>query len=188
MKHTGRMTGLGEAIERVLGKADPTGKRYGARAVVAWREVAGEEISRRTKGFALRENGELVVFVDSAPWAHQLSLMSTELIERLNSHLGRTEVRSIRFKVSRGVADEMRWQAAEQDAEGFYEPEETPPVPLSEREREQAAALVRPIRDPELREIALRVMIKDLEQKKGLRKRAGQNAETRPPGPGGEVL
>lgn len=169
-----RTIGLGEAMDDVLRKADPKGRRHGARAVAAWREVVGEDIARHTQGFAMRENRELVVFVDSPAWATQLSLMSTEFIDRLNTHLGQKAVRSLRFTVSRNVATEMEWSAAEQTGEEYYAPDESEPIPLTENERDQAAHIALAVHDPELREVALRVMIKDLERKKGERERAAQ--------------
>jgi hypothetical protein len=175
-----RTIGLDEAMNDVVRKADPSGKRHGAQAVAAWHQVVGDDIARHTRGFALREKRELVVFVDSAAWANQLSLMSTELVDRLNAHLGRSEIRILRFTVSRKVSDEMKWSAQEDATDEFYAPDLTEPVPLTEREREQALHIAGSVRDPELRELALRVMIKDLERKKGARERAAQEGHSAP--------
>ena len=167
---------IGDVAERVLKKADPAGKRHGARAVAAWAEVVGPEIARHTRGFAVREGGELVVFVDGNAWANQLALMSEDLRSALNSHIGSEQVRSLRFTVSRKVAEERQWMATQDAAEGFYETADAPPVPLDDTEREQAVAIARSVKDPDLREVALRVMIKDLERKKGERQRAASGA------------
>lgn len=175
-----RTIGIGEALDDVVRKADPSGKRHGARAVAEWSRVVGDEIARHTRGFALREKRELVVFVDSPAWANQLSLMSAELVDRLNSHLGRNEVRTLRFTVSRKVSDEMKWSAEEDAVDEFYAPDPTEPVALTEREREQALHIAGSVRDPELRELALRVMIKDLERKKGARESAAQGSRKTP--------
>ena len=161
------MVGLVEEASRVLKRADPMGRRHGAQAVSAWGEVVGPEIASRTRGFALRENRELVVFVDTAAWATQLSLMSEELLERLNSHMPHNQVRSIRFTVSNKVASEVVWQAIEEGADAFYEPDPSKPVPLDATEMKQAEHVARAIKDPALRALALRVMVKDLELKKG---------------------
>jgi hypothetical protein len=171
--------GFDDVIARVLRRADPAGKRHGAQAVVAWDSVVGPEIARHTRGFALRENGQLVVYVDSAAWANQLSLMSDELAEQLNSHLGQTTVRAIRFTASRTVSDRVKWEATEDDTDVFYRPDDVEPLPLDGTEVEQARHVAAAIRDQRLRAVALRVMIKDLERKKGQRSRAAEEHEER---------
>ena len=171
---------MGEAAERVMRRVDPSGKRHGARAVAAWRAVAGDTVAEHSRGAALRENGELVVYVDSAAWAQQLSLMSDDLKTRMNAHLGRPLVRSMRFTVSRAVAKEARQEEVEAAADEFYAPDEPAPVTLSETERNQAEHVARPVRDAELREVVLRVMIKDLERKKGMREQARGNVSEEP--------
>jgi hypothetical protein len=167
---------FGGIADRVIGKADRKGKRHGAGAVLAWREVVGEAIAGHTKGFALREKGELVVFVDSAAWANQLALMSGDLIDRLNSALGEDSVKSIRFTVSRKVAAEAMWGALTEDDREGGEPDEPDPVPLDETEARQAAYIANAVGDPELREVALRVMIRDLELKKAKRLKRAEGA------------
>lgn len=162
-----QMVGWSEEAARVLKRADPAGRRHGARAVAAWREVVGPEVALRTRGFALRESGELVVFVESAAWATQLQLMSEELLARLNSHLGHNEVRHIRFTVSRNVSTEATWRTMEDEVDAFYQAEDTEPLPLSATELRQAEHVAQAIKDPSLRALALRVMVKDLELKKG---------------------
>ena len=168
---------LGDIVSGVLKRVDRLDKRHGARAVTAWREVVGEEIARHTRGFALRENRELVVFVDGAAWANQLSLMSDELKTRLNTHLGEKSVSSLRFTVSRKVADEVGWEELSRETEGYYAHEVVTPAPLDDIELGQAAQVAHVVKNDALREAALRVMIKDLEQKKGARSIGGR---TRP--------
>lgn len=164
-----RTADINELAKRVLGRADRHGKRAGAAAVGSWNEVAGAEIAKRTRGFALRDGGELVVFVESAAWANQLSLMSQDLLERLNNHLGENQVTSIRFTVSRRAKhDEL---ALQQTGEApVPAARQHISTPLDETERAQALQVASVIKDEALREAALRAMIKDLEQKKGLRR------------------
>lgn len=159
-----------DAADRVLGRIDTTGKRHGARVVGVWSEVVGPDIARHTRGFALREDRELVVFVDSPAWANELSLMSGDLTKRINAHIGEESVTSLRFTVSRKVATEGVWNAAIEEAEAAYKPDDVQPRPLSKVEQDQAAHVAAVINDPDLREIALRVMMKDLALKKGARK------------------
>jgi hypothetical protein len=166
--------GLGEVMRSLIRDADPKGRRHGARAVLAWDEVVGPTIAEHTRGFALRDAGELVVLVDSPVWATQLSMLSQELISRLNGRLGEDAVRSIRFTVAKDASIAREHDVATPDSEQGAKGCDPEPIPLTETEREQAAHIARAVRDPELREIALRVMIKDLERKKGRRESAGQ--------------
>lgn len=160
---------FGDAAERVLGRIDTDGKRHGARVVGVWSDVVGPDIAHHTTGFAFRENHELVVFVDTPTWANELALMSGDLMRRINERTGQESVTSLRFTVSRKVATERAWSRAIEEGETTYEPDQTEPRALSDVEREQAAHVAAAIKDPELREVALRVMIKDLALKKGAR-------------------
>ncbi|MHB1135860.1 MAG: DciA family protein [Coriobacteriia bacterium] len=166
---------FGDAAERVLGRMDTVGKRHGARVVGVWSEVVGADIARHTQGFAFREGRELVVFVDTPTWANELSLMSADLMRRINSRIGEESVTSLRFTVSKRVATERVWSAAIEQSEAAYEPDQVEPSDLSDVEQDQAAHVAAVINDPELREIALRVMLKDLALKKGSREGAGSD-------------
>lgn len=158
-----------DAAERVLGRIDAGGKRYSARVVGVWSEVVGPDIARHTRGFAFRDDKELVIFVDTPTWANELSLMSGDLVARINARVGEGSVSSLRFTVSKRVATERAWSAAIEHGEAAYEPDQVQPRELSETEQDQAAHVAAVITDPELREIALRVMMKDLALKKGAR-------------------
>lgn len=174
MARTKKTLPLRALASGVIRKADTAGRRYGSLTVEAWPKVAGDEIARHTRGFALRDNQEFVVFVDGAAWANQLSLMSEDLRQRLNTHLGDNAVKTLRFTVSRAVAEATTREGVEQAAEEYYTPEVPDPAPLDEVELEQAKHVATAVRDAELREAALKVMIKDLEQKKGARLRMGR--------------
>jgi len=175
-------TAFGDLGDRMLERIDPRKRRYAARAVAAWAEVAGADIAHHTLGSALRETGELVVYVDSPTWASELTLMSERLKDGINERIGQELVKSIRFTVSRRVSDEAVRMQAEEENEGFYEPDTTTPLPLDENERAQAEYVASVVADEELRQAALRVMVKDLEWKKG--QRAAKTAEEASEAPG----
>lgn len=176
MSRLRRIAGLPEVMSKVLKAADPVGKRHSARAVAAWQEVVGPAITEHTRGFALRDGQELVVFVDSPAWAQQLSFMSDELVRRLNAHVGTTAVRHLRFVVSRKVAEEIAWERldAETTQQADAAGDERERVPLTETERAQAEYVADAVRDPKLREVVLKVMVGDLERKKAERQRTAQ--------------
>lgn len=166
---------FGDAAERVLGRLDNVGKRHGARVVGVWSDVVGPDIAHHTQGFALREGRELVVFVDTPTWANELSLMSGDLMRRINERIGEESVTSLRFTVSKTVSTERAWSEAIKRGEDAYEPDPVVPAELSEVERDQAAHVAAVIEDPDLREIVLRVMMKDLALKKGSREGTGSD-------------
>ncbi|MDI6901859.1 MAG: DUF721 domain-containing protein [Anaerosomatales bacterium] len=172
---------FGDLGDRMLERIDPRKRRYAARAVEVWAEIAGADIAQHTLGSALRESGELVVYVDSSTWASELALMSERLKDGINERIGQELVRSIRFTVSRRVGDDAVRVQAEKDSDEFYEADATPPVSLDESERAQAEYVASVVTDEELRETALRVMVKDLEWKKG--QRVAKTAEEAPEAP-----
>lgn len=176
---------FGPLAARVLGRADTHSKRKGAAAVGAWAVVAGDAIASHTRGFALRDDGELVVFVDGSAWANQLSLMSEELMTRLNEHLGEQSVRTLRFTVSRRARE--GFAAPEQDTEaGLADADWPEPVGLDEIEMAQASRVASIVKDEALREAALRAMRRDLELKKGLRLNRSGEQRKHAPGTGRE--
>lgn len=61
-----------------------------------WRRALGRRIAERTEVGQLR-GGELLVYVASAAWAQELSLLTREILERLAAHGVRAE--RIRFRV-----------------------------------------------------------------------------------------
>jgi len=164
---------LGDVTRRIIERADPSGKRHGARAVDAWNLAAGPEIAKHTHGAALRD-GNLVVYVDSAAWANELVLMTDRFLSVIRSETGKDTVRSIRFTVSKRVSEVRAEEKRAEAVDDYYQPDSA--EPLTANELSQAAHVAAAVHDNALREAALRVMIKDLEWKKGVRTR--KSAET----------
>lgn len=78
----------------------------------SWRRLLGDRVARRTEPGALA-GGVLTIFVASAPWAQELSLLSRELIERLKPL--NLRIMSLRFRVRpqiQGPAAQPRRRAA----------------------------------------------------------------------------
>ena len=65
---------------------------------MAWDHVAGEGLRQQTTPIGLQEQ-RLVVAVADGIWRRQLSLMSNQLLFRLNSLLGQRVVTFIEFQV-----------------------------------------------------------------------------------------
>jgi hypothetical protein len=177
MKRRGTQGDLKGMADAYLGRLDPKGKRFGSRATSAWNRVVGEEISRHTTGSALRD-GELLVYVDSAVWANELAAMSEHLRERLNEEMGEALVRSVRFAVSRKVAEQRKEREAEEQIHAHYAKDDVESVALTEQERLQVEYMTAAIADEGLRDAAVRAMTRHLEWKKGTRARNGRQASS----------
>jgi predicted nucleic acid-binding Zn ribbon protein len=93
-----RPTPLAEALTRYLKRAGLS-KRVGQASVVEqWAELVGPQIARVTAAEAVTPDGVLRVRVATAAWATELSLMTPQILARLNT--GRT-----------GRITAIRWQA-----------------------------------------------------------------------------
>lgn len=68
-----------------------------ARVQEVWRSAAGEAIARDAQPTAER-GGVLTVVCSAAVWAQELTLMSSSLLERLNSALGEELVHELRCR------------------------------------------------------------------------------------------
>jgi len=62
-----------------------------------WEEIVGTEISRKAKPDKIVRN-TLYVSVASSTWANELGMMSSQLIDRINSFVGEDVVKSIKFR------------------------------------------------------------------------------------------
>jgi hypothetical protein len=164
----GSKTDLNSALGKVVRRLDRSsgGGWRNVRATEVWPEVVGPTISAHTGRVFLRGD-ELVVYVDSPIWAAELSAMAETLRGRVNEGLGKAEVRSIRFAVSREVSAERKKQGQEQREieEGSRRVE---PVPLTELEIEEVRESVSAIENEALREAAFRATVKHLEWSRGI--------------------
>ncbi len=100
-----------------------------------WRRIVGDRIARRTEPGALHD-GVLTIYVASAPWAQELSLLTTELLERLKPLA--LSVSSVKFRV--------RQQIQGPAATPKRRPAARAPLPSELRRRVDA------VQDPELRQ------------------------------------
>lgn len=65
-----------------------------------WRRLLGDRVARRTEPGGL-SGGVLTIYVASAPWAQELSLLTNELLERLKPLALR--ISSVRFRVRQQI-------------------------------------------------------------------------------------
>ena len=161
---------ISEMLEKISRRLDRKsgGALLQPRIAEAWRLVAGETVCSHTAGSYLRQ-GELVVEVDSAVWATELSALSEQYREAVNEKLGQPLVKSVRFSVSRKVGEKRRFKERQRQEDAEKTQDEVPSVPLSDAEFEQVRLSVENIPDQELREAVLRATVADLEWKKGIK-------------------
>src|SRR5690349_24879951 len=65
-----------------------------------WRRLLGDRVARRTEPGSL-SGGVLTIYVASAPWAQELSLLTNELMERLKPL--KLTISSLRFRVRQQI-------------------------------------------------------------------------------------
>ena len=120
-----------------------------------WEKTVGPVIARHAQPQAVRGK-KLMLVVDSPAWMQQLSLLKPEIMEKVNSTLGKKTINDITLRLG-----EVESQAA---------PPEEPPVRsvLNQDERGKIEDYVRGISDPDTREAVRRVIEKDfLSRKQG---------------------
>ncbi len=124
------------------------------RIVSRWEKTVGPAIARHAEPRVLRGK-KLYLSVDSPAWMQQLSLMKPELIEKLNSDLGK------------GVIQDIALNMGEIAPASGREPDRPPArLPLSDEERGRIEQIVKDIPDPETRDAIKRVIEKDFQSKK----------------------
>lgn len=73
------------------------GKLRTSKIFSCWGEIVGTEISMKTKPQKLSGN-TLFISVEGSTWANELSLMSAELVNKINSFIGEDVVKNLKFK------------------------------------------------------------------------------------------
>jgi predicted nucleic acid-binding Zn ribbon protein len=65
-------------------------------AIVYWDSVVGQEISQRTEPYKIAE-GILYVRVKDPVWRNELQFFKNEIIDKLNSRIGKQLVKEVKF-------------------------------------------------------------------------------------------
>ena len=93
---------VSELLTRYLARAGLSERIAQAGVVEAWPELVGERIARQAQAVAVRDDGVLVVRVRSAPWAQELSLMTPQVIARINAGREAGRISGIHWVIGRG--------------------------------------------------------------------------------------
>lgn len=88
---------IGSVIDSVVEEMGINRKLNTSSIFNHWEDIAGKEIAKRSRPRRLVRK-TLYVSVTSSTWANELSLMSEELIKKINSFTGEEVVKTIRFR------------------------------------------------------------------------------------------
>jgi predicted nucleic acid-binding Zn ribbon protein len=88
---------IGSIIGNVIENLNMRNKLNISNIFNCWEKIVGTEIYKKTKPQKIAR-GILYISVTTSTWANELSLMSGQLIEKINSFIGEEVVKSIRFR------------------------------------------------------------------------------------------
>lgn len=92
-----KIENIGSIIDDVVKKMDMKRKLNISNIFNRWEEIVGTEICKKTKPERIIR-GILYISVSTSTWANELSLMSGQLIKKINSFIGEEAIKNIRFK------------------------------------------------------------------------------------------
>ena len=143
-------------VKGALHRLNLDAKMQGYAAWAVWDKAVGDTIAQQAQPAFMR-GGVLFVKCSSSAWMQQLQFMKGKMCEQLNRLLGKEVIKDIRFQM--GMIDRSsRGDATVKDQE----------VVLDAAEQARIDEALRPLADPEMREIARRIMIKEASAKKTL--------------------
>jgi len=145
------------AVKGALHRLNLDAKMKGYAAWGVWEKAVGDTIAQQAQPAFMR-GGVLFVKCASSAWMQQLQFMKGKICEQLNRLLGKEVIKDIRFQM--GMID------SRPHGEPSAKNQE---IVLDAAEQARIDEALRPLADPEMREIARRIMIKEASAKKTLR-------------------
>jgi len=89
---------LKEVIDKVLRINSMHSKLDEVDVVLAWKEVFGEVVNKKTRRIMLQSDGTLLVSIDSGPLKEEFNHETEKVVKMLNAHLKRDVVRGVRIR------------------------------------------------------------------------------------------
>jgi hypothetical protein len=120
-----------------------------------WAKAVGDTIAQQAQPAYVR-SGILFVKCSSSTWIQQLHFMKGHIQDSLNRLLGKKVIKDIRFQMG-VISFPVQVAPVIEDQE----------VMLDDAERKRIDEALRPLADPEIREIARRIMVKEASAHKG---------------------
>jgi len=91
---------IGSVINKIVSDSEIGKKIKKFNIFNHWPDIVGSDIGNKTKPEKLLRQ-TLYISVTSSTWANELSLMSGQLIKKINDFVGETIVKELRFKIAR---------------------------------------------------------------------------------------
>lgn len=82
---TKRTQKVAEALAGYLTKAGLDGRLAQADVVLRWADIVGEQVARAAQAESITADGTLYVRVQSSAWRQELSLMTPQIMAKLNA-------------------------------------------------------------------------------------------------------
>jgi len=136
------------AVKAALRKLNLDTKMQGYAVWRVWAKAVGDTIAQQAQPAFVR-GGILFVKCSSSAWMQQLQFMKGTICEALNRLLGKEVVKEIRFQIGK-IAPLAQAKPSAEDQE----------VALDDAELKRIDEALRPLQDPEIKEIARRIMVK----------------------------
>ncbi len=153
---------IGEILQKFLKKRNIPYTSTDRRLVDLWTRAVGPQIAARTLPETVKRGG-LYVRVSDPAWLHQLQFMKEEILLKMNELTGKEEFRRLFFSIGEIPAP---------PPDVAVPPPGAPIVtPLRKRDREMIRESLAALRDPELREILERVMVREISRRREREKR-----------------
>lgn len=97
MRRAGKPSPVGEVLRRYLGRSGLAPRLAQADVVLAWPDLVGERIASHAVAESVTQDGTLFVRVASAAWRQELSLMTPQIMARLNAGRKTGRIERIRW-------------------------------------------------------------------------------------------
>lgn len=128
---------MSRVLEQILRSYGLQERIHEYRVFREWPDAVGDQVARHARPARL-QGKTLHVVVDSSPWMQELSLLKTDILDRLNARMGRKLLMNLRFRVG-----DLPETAAP--------PRSRLPAALSPEGAARVEAVVEEITDPELK-------------------------------------
>ena len=144
---------LGNILQGILKKQNITIDSEEQRLLVIWNSAVGLQISAHTRPEKLKRN-TLFVKVSSSVWMHQLHILKSDIIEKINTLLGKELVKNVHFFIGEIPSSPSR---------NSYSPSFSPEsYTLRDKEKKVIEKHTSSVKDQELKEILQRIMTKNI--------------------------
>ena len=98
IKPRGKPQDIGSVIQRFVSDCDIAAKLKKFSIFNHWDEIVGNDLGSRTKPEKI-SRATLYISVTNSTWANELSMMSGQLLGKINNYIGSDVIKELRFKV-----------------------------------------------------------------------------------------